>query len=494
MRLALILLCLALSVLLLSGGASVENGSSWFESETVSTNLELAAVMSTTVHFAPQVVLARGRGIIVAAEEQDLAVPNDLGLTFIREIAPEGTQVKKGDVVLRLSTQSLESNERLFRTKLASKRAELARQMRQDEVEIERLRDALRQSRASYDESREQLRIALLGGDPLEIERLENQVVSSRLGLKDAKRKLAVKEALARKGHLSDLELAESRGAAETARIELARAQNLLDHERAGPSPAVLERLESLVSQFESEVELAEEEVRVRKRIQALEAEKGSVEVRSQEAVHERWKRKLSQADLTAPTTGVVVHAANMWGGGRFTAGSRVWSGMRLMKIARTDRLQVKLMVSERMVEPLEVGQKARVHILGARRRSLAATVESISSIAVLREASDPKGAKDFAVILQLLDEGLGELKLNLPVDVEIETASFPRAARLPRDVVFPGPGGEGYLVHRVTLRGLEPVALTIAASDDDYYYVTAGLDEGDRLSFLPSASSGGDS
>lgn len=420
-------------------------------------------------------------GLVASEVEQDVVVPPGLAQPTIESLVDQGTEVKKGAVVATLSTYEARLQLIAARAALSGKRAELAKQQREDAVKVAELADALRQKQARLEAARVLAGLASNGPDPLQVEKLELRLRSARRELSDLERKAGVQAALKGRGFASGLKAREASDAAQRKRKEIAKDENLLAKEREGATAEERRKLALAVEALVNEVALATKDLEERSAVLGLEREKKKLEIRSKEEVLAQKERAIASARLLAPIDGTVIHKSNFWSDQPHQVGSQVWEGVAILSVAKMGRPRALVMVGERAIDLVKEGQPAVLRVSAEPGTAHPGKVLSVSRVSRSREASDAAGAKDFEVTVAFGGEAR-HLKPNLPVKATIEVGRLRGVFRVPKEAVFEDQKSRALTVHAAGIA--EPLPVTASGEDQDWYYLQSGLPPGARLTF----------
>lgn len=433
-------------------------------------------------------------GALVASKDYDVIVAGGLGRSTIEYIAEEGSAVTSGTLILKLATERIERQVRNAQVELTRAQAELKKQEQQQKVTLAEAEDALRQKQVQLENARKQLELLEKGSDAEELERAQLKIRSFEKEVSERVRRLAVQDELRAKGFASQLQYEEAKDALERSRLQLGKERNLLAKLQEGAREAERERLRLSMRKFASEATLARRALDEKSAVAKLELQKTALDVDHRKAALAERERTISQCKITAPIPGTVVHQENIFmGGQRFAVGSTVWGGMRVIKLVQLGTLQANVAVSEQQIDRVKPKAPVELSVRAAPERKWPARVTRISGVAHLREADDPRGPKDFDVVLDL-EEKADELLPNLQVSASIETQRLNGVFKVPRDAALPSTGSEASGLPSTSEvvvlvgsgeRAAERRTVKLAASDEDFFYVRDGLAAGEWLSLL---------
>jgi len=257
------------------------------------------------------------RGTIESAESVEIRceVPSQQeGGTTILWIVPEGTDVEKGDELVRLDSSDLAEKLSQQRVACAVVEAELmAAQVGLQMAELEL---------AEFAE----------GVYPLEKMAIEHEIVACETELSFARRELASREKLAADAAIATTELEATRAKVVIAGSKLARLRKQLDVLEKFTRPATLKRLEIAVASAKAKL-----------------AATAATREMTRGQLH-RTEDQLARCEIKAPKAGQVIYASPIRRSGSVVGsyirqGSRVRQRQPLLRLIDPERMQVRAMV-----------------------------------------------------------------------------------------------------------------------------------------------------
>lgn len=430
-------------------------------------------------------VTATASGELEAKNQVELENPLDTRAT-IAEIVPEGTEVKKDAVLVRLNTDEIENQ--LRQERLALTQAETESKQARDAKSIQLSENASRALEA-------QLRVDLA---ELALERWRDGEVAKRreqlrIALERADREL---DRLTRKHEKSESLLAQgfmSQDEFERLEIELKQAE-------ANKVIADLDIEIYETYQYPEEEQTKQSEVDKAKASQEQTLAQNSINLSSKEAAvtmreeQERIRRErvteleqqLAAAEIRAPNDGLVVYGTTInnsrrWDSeGPYRVGSEVRPGELLIVLPDISEMVASVRVHESLASRVRKGQTARVKV-EAVDGEFTGTVESIGVLAEGGGWMD-RDRREYTVKINLDpgQPGLADAKPSMRSDATIVLESVAPTLAVPIQSVFAADGvrfvcvPEGNKFARVPVR--------VGRRSDTFAEILAGIDEGTRV------------
>lgn len=369
------------------------------------------------------------QGELVPIDKTTLQVPRRLSGT-LEYLVPEGTEVKKGEVVARVSTRQFTEQVSRYLNNMAESQNEA--RLRRMMIPLEELNTRSDLAQQSHNATLKSLTEEEIRQGPRENERVATQVEKEKALLQASAIPLRAQEKLAAEGYISEAEVNATR-------------QQLLQQETLAKQ-AELKQVQQSKSYRQPEISKAELETRaaeLKSQITRLEGEAKSSLLRTQQlssksrsaSLGRRVKGiedRLNNAEMIAPFTGTIIYP-RISGSQVPFIGMEVYSGMPIVHVAKTQTLQVLTKIHEFDIPSVKVGQKVKVIAPGIPKYPLTGSVSKIQKLARYKDESKPVGLKYFNVEVTLDDAKLpSDFKAQMQVSVKIESSEQDKAWTIP--------------------------------------------------------------
>lgn len=308
--------------------------------------------------------------------------------TTITEIIPEGTSVKKGDVLVKLNAESIQT--RLDEESLALENARAAVVEANEAYEIQ----------LSENESAKRAANLKLALAELELQKWQEGELKSKEQELRHNLDRAVKDEARLREYYERSKLLQEKEFYSLDKLkqdQLALDQAVAAREKAALAQIIHENFEKPkdLKQKTSDVEEARAEVDrvVRQnssKLASKEADKKnkqqSLTIREQKFA--KYQEQIEAATIKAPRDGLVVYASSLdnmrWGGdeGPLQVGSKVWPNQTLIVLPDTSEMIAAVKVHESLAGRIRKGQPATVKIDAAGDKRFTGTVESVGILA----------------------------------------------------------------------------------------------------------------
>lgn len=366
----------------------------------------------------------------------------------IRDLAPEGSRVNAGDVVVRLDTTDLE--------------IELAR-VRQDHRQAQM---DLQVAEGEYEEAGAEVKAVAEGEGALTVEEARSTLMRAEKKAERLRQEYEHLKPLLDKGFITRDELARTEEQLEDAEEAMTLARRRTDIVVQMSHPREQKRAALTMSQKAAQLGL------VRTRL-------GELQIRV-----DLLERLIDGCTIRARGPGLIVYEENLQVNPRrkLRIGDRVFATQGIVTIPEVSRMQVEASVSESEVHRVAAGQAAEIHVEAFPDLKLTGQVTRVGTLATA-SPSRPFDDKRFDLVIAL-DPTPAELRPEMSVRVDVVVGSRGDVLMVPVTAVFNNQGIR--VVYVVGPTGTEPRRVDLGQSNDRMVEIVAGLREGERVSLAP--------
>lgn len=389
--------------------AAMVAGVIWFSTRP-SANADIEGLLTERVKQGRFLRVVIDQGDVESAKNMDIkseikskTTGGGGGMTILR-IIPEGTMVKKGDVVCQLDSAGLEN------------------ELRQQEIKVSTAKNAVEQSKIGVSVAETTLKEYEEGTFKQEEKTVMNELLMAEEDLSRAKNTLEFSQTLQAKGFSQELQLNADKFAVTKAESALDIAKNKID---------VLRRLTKakMVEQFKGEIEKAKAKLSA-----------DEIGLKIEEINYKEIEDQIKKCVMTSPGDGQLVYAninAGRGGGGDFVVeeGATVRFGQSIARLPDNTNMQVKAKVAESFVTVLRPGMKAKIKLDAFDGEPLTGEVIRVSDFA---EAGGwmASSTKEYATIIRI-DNPPPRLRSGLTSEVEIVVEDLPNEMQIPVQSVY---------------------------------------------------------
>lgn len=468
-----LLLCstVALSVLFVLTGA--------VDRESAPIEVELTELRTSTFR---QLIEKSG----VVEPLQSAAVHSDCyWSTTILSIVPEGTMVKKGDVVCVLDSADIQEYAKTRELLLVKYRARLNNALKDQKLlktDNERRLDA---ARFVFQKAHRELGEYQNGTFPQQVEKMEQNLAMLAQQVGFASEDMRHAERMWAMGMVSQQQMNKDL-------LSLHKAQHKYDQLESELAlvNGMSNRRQTL--KLEHDTNNARRNVARTHLSNGLAVTKNLLTTLSYQRtlrIYERYYQRaidsIEACTLRAPRDGQVVHA-NSWyllsrGITMIETGSKVRNRQKVFEIPDPNRLKVSVPIIESLIGQVHVGMAATVIPVGYEDVEIAGKIIHVSRYPRQRSSYTP-GLKDYWLDVELLpsDDQREYLSPKSDVTVRMTVQESDNELQIPRSSVI-GIAGCNF-VYVFDGYELVPREVDLGAANDEFVCVKSGLEEGDQL------------
>jgi multidrug resistance efflux pump len=374
---------------------------------------------------------------------------NSTGIAILR-IVPEGTVVKPGDFLVELDSSALVSEATLQKIAVNTANA--------GQIEAKSLLETAKIAVREYVE----------GTYKQERQTIEGEVFVAEENLNRSRDYYAYSQKLAAKGYVNELQLEADRFGVEKAQKDLDAAKSRLNVLDEYTKP-------KMENQLQGAVDIAQAKYEAAKNSYELELEKLR-EIEDQ----------VAKCTIVSPQAGVVkyAHENDRRGDTEFIVeeGAMIRERQSIIMLPNADEMQVKLTINESLIRYVQPGMPASIMPVGVGDRVLYGTVQRVN------QYPEPSGwrranIKEYLAYVSV-DESVPELKAGLTAAVTIECARLRNVVQVPVQSVYAH--GERMYCFVWTNGKWEAREITPGPTNDKFFVVEKGLEEGERVTLSP--------
>jgi len=404
-------------------------------------------------------------------------------------LAPEGSQVQKGDLLILFDATPFE--EEIRRSEAATSQAAAELQKARQDLRLQEIENAeeLAAARQRSEQSALELKDATAGQGLVKEEESARAVVVAERELLKAQTAYDDLKPLLSEGFITRQELERALQQVDQAREELALARQrhaaLVDYGR--PLELSQARAGALSTRETERQRTAAAASKLTQRSAAIEAAESRLREASDKLALAR--QQLARTEVRAEVPGIVVYNELFFGSDRRRpqVGDQVWANQALLTLPDVSRMLVETRVRETDVHRVAPGQQVRVRVDAFPALRLAGRVRLIGTLAT--EDPERRGSKFFAISVEL-DGTDARLRPGMTARVEIGVERRAQALRIPLEAVFEK---EGRLVCFVAgLRGFTRREVVLGPSNRDFVVVESGLRASERVALYDPESAEG--
>ena len=196
------------------------------------------------------------------------------------------------------------------------------------------------------------------------------------------------------------------------------------------------------------------------------------------------FEEQVKRCTMRAPNDGFVIYANEPGEPQRIWEGASIRQRQRMFYLPDLDRMEVQTMVHETVVDRVDVGMPARVRFEALPGRSAEGRVKSVARLPLLDQNSGAGDVKYYLAVVQLETVPSG-LRPGMSAEIEIITSRLPEALVLPPVAITVEKGQE--VCYVIGEGGIERREVKVGQRNSNYTQVLEGLEEGEKIVLEPS-------
>lgn len=444
-------------------------------------------------------VILQEKGELDASNSIDIRCELE-GHPTIITLIPEGTQAKKGDLLVELASETIVDAIRDGEIKEVTAKAAYEAAVKELEILQDENASKIRKATLDYELAKTALDKFTLGDSVQSRQVAQLNLDKAKSVLKRAEDTLTDSKELFRQSFLTRLELDKDEFAVYEANQELEKAKLALEVLEKYSIPMDQEKAKSTMTEAEKELARTQKAAAAgeAKAVAEVEAKKRELGITQEKLAKLRDQK--DKARIVAPADGLVVYARgdNPWRTeNMIEKGATVHERQSLIKLPDVSSMKVVVRVHEAQTERLQLGLPASVEIEGFTGRKFTGRISKIAVLADSQNRWMNPNLKEYVTEV-LLDGEFTELKPGVTARVEILVAQVENSLAVPIQSVFAK--GADYYVFVDQNGSPNPVPIVPGLASNEFVEVKKGLESGQKVYLavtdemklkLPDAESG---
>jgi len=371
----------------------------------------------------------------------------------IRDLAPEGSRVEAGDLLVKLDTTDLEVE--LARVRQEHRQAQMDLQVAEGE----------------WDEAGAEVKAVTEGEGALTVDEARSTLQRAQKKAERLRQEYEHLKPLLDKGYITRDELARTEDQLEEAEEELVLLRRRTDIVVQLTHPREQKRAALLLAQKTAQLGHA--------RTRAAESD-----LRLNTLI-----RLIDGCTIRARSAGLVVYEENLSANPRrkLRIGDRVFATQGIVTIPEVNRMLVEASVSETEVHRVRAGQLAEVRVEAFPDLRLTGKVARVGTLASA-SAARPFDDKRFDLVIAL-DPTTADLRPEMSIRADVIVGARTGVLMVPVTAVFNNQGA--HVAYVVAATGTEARPVDLGESNDRMVEIVAGLREGERVSLSTPDAAG---
>ncbi len=448
-----------------------------------------SAVSATyQVKRGPLTISVMESGTIKAREQ--IIIKNEVeGRTSIIYLIPEGTVVKKGELLVELDASTLDDNKIDQEIRVQNAEASYINAKENLAVVENQAKSDVDLATLDLDFARQDLKKYLEGEYPNELRKAEANITLAEEELTRARETLKWSQTLFNEKYLSQTELQADQLSEKKKTLDVELAKNNLDLLKNFTYQRELAQLESDVSQ----AEMALERTTRKANANVVQAK---ADLTAKEAEYKRQNDKLDKINdqlektrIEAPADGLVIYATSAQTGGfrgnvePLDEGQEIRERQELIYLPTADSSKAEITVHESNLQKIHVGMSAVITVDALPGQRFLGKVATIAPLPDAQRMWMNPDLKVYTTEIYIEGNG-GTLRTGMSCQAEIVIDRYPDALSVPIQAVLQIAGTPTVYVKKG--EGFEPRKIETGLDNNKVIHVFSGLEEGETIWLTP--------
>lgn len=287
------------------------------------------------------------------------------GKTNILSIVPEGTHVKKGDLMIKLDASGLEDQKMQQQITVLNVEATFIHARENLVVAKSQADSDIAKAKLDYNFARVDLNKYLRGEYPQELQQAEAEITVAREEFERVRDKLEWSQRLSREGYITRNELQADELAAKRKELDVQLAESKLELLQKYTHMRKLKELRSNLEQAKKALERVERKgvadmVQAEAELKAKESEYNRQQIKLK-----KLNQQITECKITAPIDGMVVYAttgkSKKYSKGPIEEGLEVQEGQELIYLPTASSMMAEVNIRESSLNKVKQGMPSRI-------------------------------------------------------------------------------------------------------------------------------------
>ncbi len=435
----------------------------------------------------------RGDFLVSVVEGGTLEAVNEVsirseveGTARIIFIVPEGSNAKKGDLLVQLDSSNSEDAVNLQQINVEKAQFALVQAEQQLEIQKSVVESEIQAATLKLEFAESDLE-KFTKGQARQTERnAQIEITNVMETLQIDQERLGWSEKLYKQGFETKGNLDKDRLTASQTRLRLEQAQKSLWMVETFDNPKTKRSLEAARQEAKENLDRVklQDDRKIAQFAADVESQKKTLAL-SQEKL-EREKKQLVATKIYAPQDGLVVYAGS--GGGHWSSESMIEEGavvrnrQEIIKLPDVSEMKVQVKIHETHINQINLGQPAFVVLDSLPDQRYRGTV---SKVAPLPDSSSRWGNPDLKVYATeiVINDKLPDIKPGVSARAEVLITNLENVLSVPIQAVTTRKGKQVVFLGSAPQ---EPVPVTVGQYNTKFIQICTGLKDGDRVMLAP--------
>lgn len=440
------------------------------------------------IRKGPLTISLSANGSIKSKDQ--LTIRNELpGKTTIVKLVPEGTVVKKGDLVFELDSNQIKKDLVNQQIQVNKSNADLTKSTENLAVVKNQAESDLVKAQVELNDARINLTKYQEGEYNRDYKKAEAALKLADSAARQAKDKAEWSQRLLKEGFISSNEYEADKLAYDKTTSELTTAQLELDLLQKYTREQKTQELKGKVRQTELAVERAQRKGRADVVQAEADLRAKTIENERELSKLETLQKQLEKTSMFAPADGMIIHNNSRWQPDRRLAeGAEVFERQEMMYLPTSTSIMASIQIPEISISKVKLGMSARVTIEAIPGRVLSGKVGRVGQFPDREEDWLNRDLKVYTVEIHIDGEN-PDLRPGMSCQGEIMIQQLPEAVFVPvQSVVLID---KQPVVYARAGDGPRRLNVTIGLDNNRMVHILQGLGHGDQVMLSPPLEAG---
>lgn len=413
------------------------------------------------------------------------------GTTTILSLVPEGTHVKKDDLLIELDAKNLKEQKFDFDLKLQSAEADYINARENLAITESVGQSEVEKAELAYSFAKQDYTKYIEGEYPQSLKEAEAKITLSEEEIGRAREQLKWSRVLFEEKYISQTELQSDELAVQKAELDLDVSKGSLKLLKDYTNKRRVAELESDIKQNEMALERARRKAMANDVQAKAELNAKESEFKRQTTKLEELIAQLNDTKIYAPQDGEVIYASSVGGGGHhyrerdepLAEGTEIRERQELIYLPSTDRMMSVVKIHESHLKKIEPGMPVRVTLDALPGQVLEGTVHRIAPLPDTASAWFNPDLKVYDTQIHI-DSTNSELRSGMSCTAEIIVDSYADALYVPMQCIVRS--GMDFVAFVRKDSTVEERKVTIGLDNNRMVRVLTGLKAGEHVLLAP--------
>lgn len=443
-------------------------------------DVSFEALPIATVQRGPLEINITESGTLEALQSVTLASEINSNRAKIVKIAPEGTYVQEGELVIAFDTTPFEEEIRKLRHEIEQAKAAMIEATENLKLQRAKNQSDLKEAQAAIVAAEAELTNILEGEGILKLRELEMEEERDRTNFEQMQQQVSDLQEMLESGFITQNELKKAelqlKEAESKYQFTAQKRQIFIEYTR----PTQIEKARSKARESRERLQQLEEVAAHLISLHQANLQKEQARLQGLQEKYQNALKELEKTSIYAPIPGLVIYNEIPATGKtrKIQVGDAVWSHQGLISLPDISRMLVDTQVREVDIHKVELQQAVLIQVDAYPDMRYHGYVHLIGSLAKA-DRNLPSGTKYFQVQV-LLKESDERLRPGMTARVQILVERFDDVLYVPLEGVFE------HQDHHVcyVAQGKEPQKrrVEVGKFNDDFILIKEGLQEGEQI------------